>query len=276
MSITTNNSVGKLVRLGRIFRENSKSVISAMDHGVEKGPSIFSADSIDARKIISKVVDAGFDAAMVTRGVARSTSEVWRNKLGLIVKISGKTELRPTEEQSLQSPIGSVEDAVALGADAIATTIYWGSKFEDLMLQRYVETSKSCDNYGMPVLQLAYPRVEGKNNNDVEIVSYAARLALETGADAIKTYYTGDRESFRQVVAAAGGVPVLLSGGQMSERPIKFLEDVENVMEAGAKGIVMGRNVFQHENPVAMGKAVINIVHEGYSAEKAAKMLENA
>ena len=212
---------------------------------------------------------------MTTKGVARATHDIWQNKLGLIIKISGKTELRPNGEQSLQSQIESVEDAISLGADAVASTVYWGSKFEHTMLERFAQTSRTCEIFGIPILQFAYPRVERKNNNDVEIVSYAARLAFETGADAIKTYYTGDSESFSRVVKSAGGIPVLLSGGQMSEHAIGFLRDVENVMAAGAKGVVVGRNVFQHRDPIVMGKAIIKIVHEDYSAEKAAKLLNN-
>jgi len=260
--------------MGRIFREDSKSVIFAMDHGVELGPSVFTSDdSLDQRKILSKVVEAGFDAAMITKGVARSTFDVWRDKLGLIVKISGKSELRPKEERTLQSPIGSVKDAISLGADAVALTVYWGSKYEDKMMERFTEAVQTCEDFGMPILQLAYPEMEGGNNTDPDTVCYAARLALETGADAIKTYYTGDRESFARVVKCAGGVPVLLSGGQMSKQSVGFLRDVENVMAAGASGVVVGRNVFQHKDPVAMGRAVIKMVHEGYSAEKAAKLV---
>lgn len=261
--------------MGRIFRENSRSVIFAMDHGVELGPSVFATDdSLDSKKILSKVVEAGFDAVMITRGVARSTCDVWRNKLGLIVKISGKSELRPRAEQALQSPIGSVKDAISLGAEGVAITVYWGSKYEDEMMRKFTMTAEICERFGMPILQLAYPMVETGNNSDPDTVCYAARLALETGADAIKTYFTGNRESFARVVKSAGGVPVLLSGGQMSKRPISFLKDVENVMAAGASGVVVGRNVFQHQAPVAMGRAVIKMVHEDYTAEKAAKLVE--
>lgn len=269
------SSVGKLVRLGRIFAGDSKAVIFAMDHGVERGPEVFPGDVVNPRTILNKVVEAGFDAIMVTKGVAMSTHEIWKNKLGLILKISGKSELRSKEDQTLQSPFGSVDDAVALCADAIATTVYWGSKYEDLMLERFVRTLSESEASGMPVLQLAYPRVEGKNNNDVEVVSYAARLAFESGADAIKTYYTGDSESFSQVVKCAGGVPVLLSGGETNDQPLGFLKDVESVMAAGAKGVVVGRNVFQHKDPVKMGRAVIKVVHEEWSAKKAAKLLDS-
>jgi fructose-bisphosphate aldolase, class I len=265
--------VGKQLRFERIFRDDSRSVIFAMDHGFERGPSVFSDSALNPADIISKVVDAGVDAAMVTKGVAKVTSSIWRNKIGLILKISGKTELRPKKDQAIQSQIGSVEEAVKIGADAVATTVYWGSEFENEMLARLNETVEKSDSFGLPVLQLAYPRVEGKTNYEPEIVSYAVRLAFETGADAIKTYYTGSSESFSKVVASAGGVPVLLSGGAASEHPIKFLQDVQSVMQAGAKGVVVGRNVFQSKDPGAMVNAVKRIVHDEWPSEKAESLL---
>ncbi len=266
--------IGKQLRFERIFGNDSRSVIFAMDHGVEIGPSVFPPSALNPKDIISKVAEGGVDAAMLTIGTARATSELWRNKIGLIAKITGKNELRGKEGQTLQSPIGSVEDAIAIGADGVATTVFWGSKFEDVMLERLVSIVGKCETFGLPVLQLAYPRVEGKTNYEPEIVSYAVRLALETGADAIKTNYTGDKKSFSHVVACAGGVPVLLSGGAASEKPISFLEDVANVMAAGAKGVVVGRNVFENKNPQGMVRAVSKIVHDDWPADKAENLLK--
>lgn len=266
--------IGKQLRLERIFAKDSRSVIFAMDHGVERGPSVFPDSALNPEDIISKVVEAGVDAAMLTKGSAKATHHIWRNKIGLVMKISGKSELRSKENQLLQSPLGAVEEAVALGADAVAATVYWGSKYEDVMMGRFLSTSRECEKFGMPILQLAYPRVEGKTNKEVEIVSYAARLAFETGADAIKTYYTGDTKSFSKVVSSAGGVPVLMSGGEASDEPLKFLNEIASVMAAGARGVVVGRNVFQNKNPSAMARAVIKVVHDEWSPEKAQSLLK--
>ena len=196
------------------------------------------------------------------------------NKIALIVKLTSKTNLRPSEERLLQSPFGAVESAIALGADAVAATVYWGSQFEHEMLKQWIEIKKYADVYGLPALQLAYPRGPTiKNMYDVEIVRYGARAAVESGADLIKTYYTGSRETFAKVVEAASGVPVLMSGGPRREKPIDFLRDVKAVMEAGGKGVVVGRNVFQHKDPKAMMKAIVAIVHEDKDPEDVGKNL---
>ncbi|ADI31921.1 class I fructose-bisphosphate aldolase [Staphylothermus hellenicus] len=270
----TYNEVGKRIRLSRILR-NDRAVVFAFDHGVEHGPSDFPPEHVNPRVILEKVVDAGVDAIMMLPGIARLTWDIWGNKTALIIKVTSKTNLRPKDERLLQSPFGFVEDAVALGADAVAATVYWGSQYEDLMLQRWFTIRDAAETYGLPCLQLAYPRGPAiANRYDVEIVRYGARAAAESGADLIKTYYTGSLETFREVVKAASGVPVLMSGGPRREKEIDFLRDVWNVIQAGGKGVVVGRNVFQHKNPKAMIKAVKAVVHENKTPEEAVKLLE--
>ncbi|MEO3993873.1 MAG: class I fructose-bisphosphate aldolase [Desulfurococcaceae archaeon TW002] len=263
----TSNYVGKYVRLSRIMPDG-KSVIFAFDHGVEHGPKDFTEESIDPRSILSKVVEGGVDAVLLLHGIAKMTYDVWGNKAALILKITGKTMLRPEEHRYLQSVFGSVEDAISMGAEAVAATVYWGSQYEDIMLRNWFVIREAAEKYGMPCLQLAYPRnPQMKNIYDVEIVRYGARAASESGADIIKTYYTGSRETFAEVVKAAAGVPVLMSGGPKTQDVREFLAQVENVMSAGGRGVVVGRNVFQHKNPGGVIRALKEIVHEGKSLE---------
>ncbi len=266
--------VGKYVRLRRILPDG-KAVIFAFDHGVEHGPKDFPPEHVDPRVIISKVVEAGVDAIMMLPGMARITYDIWANRAALIVKVTSKTNLRPEDARLLQSVFGYVEDAVALGADAVAATVYWGSQYEDDMLRQWFMVREAAERYGLPCLQLAYPRGPAiKNMYDVEIVRYGARAAAESGADLIKTYFTGSRETFAEVVKAACGVPVLMSGGPKAPTPLDFLKHVKDVMEAGGRGVVVGRNVFQHPNPKGMMRAIMAVVHEGKEPEEAIKYVE--
>jgi class I fructose-bisphosphate aldolase len=266
--------VGKVIRLKRILRDG-KAVVFAFDHGVEHGPRDFPPEHIDPSAILKKVVDAGVNAIMMLPGMASLTHYIWANKVALIVKITSKTNLRPEEQRFLQSTFGYVEDAVALGADAIAATVYWGSQFEDSMLNQWFAIREAAERYGLPCLQLSYPRGPSiKNMYDVEVVKYGVRAAVESGADLIKTYYTGSRESFAEVVRVAAGIPVLMSGGPLREKPIEFLQDVKNVMDAGARGVVVGRNVFQSKNPGGMIRAIMAIVHEGREPEEVIRFVE--
>mgnify|MGYP001770646594 FL=1 len=266
------SSVGIRVRLGRILRDG-KTVIFAFDHGLEHGPKDFPEDRLAARAIIEAVVEAGVDAVMLLPGMARLTYDIWAGKAALIVKLTGKTEMRPDDVIHLQSRLASVEEAIALGADAVAATVYWGSEHEDQMVENWMLIKEAAEAYGLPTLQLAYPR--GRNIKDryaPEIVMYGVRAAVEVGADLIKTYYTGSRDTFAKVVEMAQGVPVVMSGGAVRERPYDFLVDVTNVLAAGGSGVAVGRNVFRARDIKAMARAVVGVVHEGLTPEEAVKM----
>ncbi|MGC9071928.1 MAG: 2-amino-3,7-dideoxy-D-threo-hept-6-ulosonate synthase [Acidilobus sp.] len=264
-------AVGVRVRLGRILRDG-RAVIFAFDHGMEHGPKDFPGDRLAARNVLQAVVEAGVDAIMLLPGMARLTSDLWAGKVALVIKLTGKTELRPEDAVHLQSRVATVEDAVALGADAVAATVYWGSEHEDQMVESWLAVKEGAEAYGMPVLQLAYPRGRHiKNRYDPEIVMYGVRAAVEVGADLIKTYYTGSRETFAKVVEMAQGIPVVMSGGAVRDRPLDFLVDVSNVLGAGGSGVAVGRNVFRAKDIKAMARAVVEVVHEGLSPEEAVK-----
>ena len=268
--------VGKKLRLSRILKQG-KAVVFAFDHGVEHGPSDFPPESIDPRSIISKVVEGGVDAIMMLPAMAYRTWDIWAGKTSLIVKLTSKTNLRPPDERLRQSVFGVFEEAIALGADAVAVTVYWGSQFEDQMLERWFSVKEKADRYGIPCLQLAYPRGPSiRNMYDVEVVKYGVRAAIESGADLIKTYYTGSEATFREVVKVAAGTPVLMSGGPARENFLDFLRDVESVMRAGASGVVVGRNVFRHPHPDRAVRAIAAVVHEGRTAEDAFELVKQS
>ena len=269
----TYSGVGKEIRLRKILPDG-KAVVFAFDHGVEHGPKDFPPQHVNPEVIISKVVAAGVDAIMMLSGIARLTYRIWGGKVPIIIKVTSKTNLRPENERLLQSVFGYVEDAIALGADAVAATVYWGSPYEDVMLERWFAVREAAESYGYPALQLAYPRgPEIKDRYHVDIVRYGARAAAESGADLIKTYFTGSKETFAEVVKAASGVPVLMSGGPRTSTPLEFLRHVKAVMDAGGKGVVVGRNVFQSNNPEGMVKAISKVVHEGLDPNEAIKYL---
>ncbi|MBP1912289.1 class I fructose-bisphosphate aldolase [Thermococcus stetteri] len=277
-SMDAYQSVGIRRRLKRFFRRDGRALIFAMDHGFEHGPTDFEPvwEHVNPRVIIRKVVRAGVDGVMMLPGIVRMAGDEVKPDRGLMIKLTSKTNLRPKDEQLLQSQLGYVEDAIKLGADAIAATVYWGSPQEDVMMRQFAEIASYAHDLGFPVVQFAYPRGPYINEKygkkeDYRVVMYGARAAAETGADMIKTYWTGSRETFAKVVDAAAGVPVLLSGGAKTENPVDFLKVVWEVIEAGGSGAVVGRNIFQRENPEPMIKALIRVIHRNEDPEEAAK-----
>jgi len=263
------SEIGKKLRLSRMLdKKTGKTVIIALDHGVEHGPSDFPEKVLDPRVIVRKVAEGGANGIMTHKGIAKHTAEEWSAKIPLILKITGRTQLAP-EELATQALVASVEDAVSLGADGVAITVYVGSNNEPLMLKDFGMIETMCRELGMPILALMYPRGPSiKDRFGVEVVRYAARLGGELGADIIKTYYTGSLETFKEVVKACT-VPVVAAGGPRKETAKEALEMVRDVMDAGALGVTIGRNVWAHPDPAGMTRAIHKIVIDNESVENA-------
>ncbi|MCE4614228.1 MAG: 2-amino-3,7-dideoxy-D-threo-hept-6-ulosonate synthase [Desulfurococcales archaeon] len=268
----TYSTIGKTIRLSRILNPKG-TLVFAFDHWLEHGPVDFPDDRINPRKILEDVVEAGVDAVMLTPGDAQLFYDIWSGRTSLIVKITGKTNMRPSDQRLLQSIIGTVEDAVRLAADAVAATVYWGSPYEDVMLKQWTAIREGAELYGLPALQLSYPRGPGiKDRYALNTVLYGVRSAVMMGADLIKTYYTGAKDSFAKVVEAASGIPVMMSGGPHRDSPLEFLMDLKAVRDAGAAGAVVGRNIFQATNIKAITKACRAVIRGEMKPNEAASM----
>lgn len=270
------SKIGKKVRLSRILdRKTGRTVIIALDHGVEHGPTDFPEPVLDPRVIVRKVVKGGANAIMMHKGLARFTSKEWAGKISLILKITGRTRLMP-EELAVETVVASIEDAISLGADGIAATVYVGSANEPTMLRDFGIIESKCQELGIPLLALMYPRgPKIKNRFDVQHVRYAARLGGEIGADIIKAYYTGSMKTFKEVVKSAAA-PVVAAGGARRETAREALEMVKDVIRAGGIGVAIGRNVWAHPDPVGMTRAVRKIVIENASVKEALKEVKTS
>ena len=256
---------GKKRRLQRIFRNDNRTVIVPMDHGVTVGP-IFGL--VNMQNVIDKLLLGGVDAIVINRGI---TKNVDTGNVGLIVHLSGITVHCSDPNNKVQ--ICSVADAVRLGADAVSVHVNVGAKEEAQMLSTMGKVACECDDFGIPLLAMMYPRgPKITDSHAVELVAHAARLGAELGADIIKTNYTGDTQSFKQVVDCCP-VPVIIAGGPKSETSRDVLQMVKDCVTAGGAGLSIGRNVFQHPDPVKMVKALSILVHNDASVSEAMKIL---
>ena len=256
---------GKKRRLRRIFRYDNRTVIIPMDHGVTIGPV---TGLVNMQEIINKLLQGGVDAVVLHRGVAK---HVDTGNTGLIIHLSGITKLCPDPTHKVQ--VCSVEEAVRIGADAVSVHVNVGAEQEARMLTKLGRVADDCDRYGVPLLAMMYPRGKKiQNQHAVDVVAHAARLGAELGADIIKTNYTGDAETFKEVIRSCY-VPVIIAGGPKIETAREVLRMVHDSLEAGGAGLSIGRNVFQHEKPTNMVKALSAIVHRGASVNEALKTL---
>ena len=148
-----------------------------------------------------------------------------------------------------------------------------GAQDEDKMLTNLGKVADECEVYGMPLLAMMYPRgPKIQNEHAPEVVAHAARIGAELGADIIKANFTGNIDTFKAVVESCP-VPVVIAGGPKCKTSEEVLQTTYDAIKAGAAGLSIGRNVFQHENPTLIVKALSAIVHEGASVEQALKIL---
>jgi fructose-bisphosphate aldolase/2-amino-3,7-dideoxy-D-threo-hept-6-ulosonate synthase len=170
--------------------------------------------------------------------------------------------------------VASVEETISLGADAVSVHVNVGAANESEQLKNLGDTAEICASWGMPLFAMMYPRgPKIKNQHDPTLVAHAARVGAELGADIIKTVYTGDIKSFGKIIRGCP-VPIVIAGGPKMATDRDVLQMASEAMEAGAIGISIGRNIFQHRNPTAMTRALVQIVHENTTVDKAMRELK--
>ncbi len=263
--------IGKEIRLERIIDRNSrKTVIIPMDHGVTVGPIEGLADM---RTTVSKVVAGGANAILIHKGIVRAGHRGTGKDVGLIIHLSGGTSISP--DPNAKELVCSVEEAIKLGADAVSAHINLGAETDKEMLAQLGYVSERCLEWQMPLVAMMYTRgPKIKNEYDVNNVKHAARVGAELGADIVKVPYTGAIESFAKVVQGCP-VPVVIAGGEKMDSDEEIFEMVEGALKAGAAGVSIGRNAFQHEKPDKMVEALSKMVHEAASVTEAVKILQS-
>ena len=257
---------GKQVRLSRIT-SNGRMLCVPFDHGVSIGP-VKGLDTIS--ETIEKVEQGGATAILVHKGIIRTLAKPAR--VGVIMHLSASTSLGLAPNRKVW--VASVEEAIRLGADAVSVHVNVGSKEEPEMLVKLGTVADECDKWQIPFIAMMYPRGEGiKDPNDPDTLAHVARIGAELGADIVKTPYTGDTDSFRKVVRGCPA-PVVIAGGPKSDSDHEVLQTASGAMKAGAYGVTFGRNVFQHEDPVKMVRALSLVVLENRSVEDALEVFK--
>jgi len=261
--------IGKEIRLERVFNRGSgKAVIVPMDHGVSSGPI---SGITDMKKAMVQVADGGANAVVVHKGVVARGHRKSGPDMALIVHLSGSTSL--ALEPNAKTLVCTVEEAIQLGADAVSVHVNIGNGHEKEMLTDLGNVAHTASKWGMPLLTMIYPRGERiRDEYDTQAIKHAARLGAELGADIVKVSYTGDPDSFRQVVEGCS-IPVIIAGGPKMDSDRAILEMVKGAMDAGASGTSIGRNVFQHHNPTKIVSALCMIVHGGATVDEALEYL---
>ncbi|MGQ9514201.1 MAG: 4Fe-4S dicluster domain-containing protein [Thermoproteota archaeon] len=265
---------GKEVRLSKIFDpRDGRAVVVAADHGLMLGPI---PGVHELERTLRRVVDGRPDAILLSPGQAESMSHLFRGRRApsLLVRVDWTNTFRdrtytlPVRETFFSS-VSDPRHALKLGAHAVVTYLFLGYEDEEREARHLSLVSRyaaECARFELPLIVEPIPlgpRVTKANS--AELVAIATRVAVEVGADALKVPYTGDPESFRKVVQAAAGVPILVLGGYRALSRRDLLEVIVETIEVGGSGVVFGRNVVQAQDPASVLKDLRAIVHEGRS-----------
>ena len=270
-------NTGKKARLHRILFKhglgNGTALFLPYDQGLEHGPRDFFENpaSADPKYIVRLAVEGGFNGIAIQIGIAEKFYWDYAGEVPLVLKLNGKTELPPDEEAF--SPVhAEVEEAVRLGADAVGYTMYVGSPAQAADFEQFKRIRSDAEALGMPLIVWAYPRgsaVDAKGGKDsFYAIDYAARTASELGADVIKLNFPNatkkagvkkeyadleiaEQDAVNAVVRSANRSPVLLSGGEKAGDE-GVIEKARMSMEAGATGLIFGRNIWQREYDESM------------------------
>jgi len=248
-------------RMHHLFKEDSRILIVAMDHaGFVDTPM---PGMIHPGETIRKVVAGGADVVMTTFGTATKFTEELAG-CGLILSASSG------------SPMGEyvVEAALSIGADGVKTMAYPWLDSDPNSVVNALRLGAECHKWGMPYLVETIPGgfMGGAEFKTPEKIAAGARIGAECGADFVKTFYTGDPESFRIVVENCH-VPLVILGGAKGNSDRDVLEVVKGAIEAGAVGVAMGRNIWQHQHPDKLVAAIASILHENATVDQALRKL---
>ena len=250
-------------RLSRIIKpKTGRTVMLAVDHGYFLGP-VHKLE--EPRRTVAPLLDYA-DALMLTRGVLR-TSVDEATSTPIVLRVSGGNSIIGKDLSNEEMTV-AIEDAVRLNVSAVALSIYVGAEHEHQTLVNLSRLVDEGESHGIPVLAVTAVGKE-LEKRDARYLALSCRIAAELGAQAVKTSYCDD---FQKVVKSCP-VPLVIAGGPKLKTELDALKLAHSAVNEGAKGVDMGRNIWQSNNAVGIIKAIRKIVHENASIKEASKLL---
>lgn len=245
-------NTGKLLRVSTWLRDQ-KSFLICLDHVLPHG---LEPNLVDVGTLLRRLVAGPADALVLHAGIATRFADLLAGRAPWIMKLTTNSYLAPDPEERVG--IGSVRDAVALGASGVAVNLFVGSPFESTQLKTLSHAVSDGERWGMPVVVFASPLL-GKRY-DPESTAFAARMAAELGADVVKTEYTGDSATFAMVVAACP-VPVLVEDSPLPLSPRGSLDTVVGAVSGGGAGVMFGERVAGGPESDELIRAIAHAIH---------------
>lgn len=258
-----NHDWGMKARLARIFKpKTGRTVMLAFDHGYFQGPTT----GLERMDITIAPLAKHADVLMCTRGALRTTIMPEVNKPVVLRCSAGNSILTELSNELVSVEI---DDAIRLGASAMAAQIYVGGEYEHKSIANVVKLIDTGTRYGIPTM--AVTGVGKDMVRDARYFGLATRIAGEVGAQFVKSYYVD--EGFEKVVLGCP-VPIVIAGGKKQPER-EALEMAYRAIDQGAAGVDMGRNIFQSSHPAAMLQALKSIVHQDRTGAEAFELFKD-
>lgn len=260
----TANHFARDLRLRRLYRGGGdRLVVVPLDHTISDGAVL--PGRIDS--LVGQLAGTGIDAIVLHKGSVRHVQPRWFTGLSLVVHLSASTVHAPDPDAKYL--VSRVEEALRLGADAVSVHVNLGSADEREQIADLGTVAEACDRWNVPLLAMMYPRGPRIGNpRDPALVTHAATLAMDLGADIAKVPFTGTAAEMADVVAACS-IPLIVAGGPSASTEDEVLSYVAEALRGGIAGVAMGRKIFQAHDPGLMARRVAQLVHQ--PAEPAAR-----
>ena len=265
---------GKKIRLNRLIQaETNTCLICAIDHGMTSPQFLSGLYDTEAR--VREAIAGGANVLMLGRGMAKKFCHMFHRDTSLALMLTASAAGRPSG--ALITPIGSVEEALRIGADAVVVYVALAGENAPEAITYVSKIGEACELLGMPfIAEAEYPNAYQSLNTmqgalGAEYLKRNARLCAELGADIVKVNWSSDQKSFAEIEQACDR-PVVLAGGTLIS-DAELLTRMQQVRDVGAIGCSVGRNVFEHQNPEAITAAISRVFRDKWPAEKALQEL---
>lgn len=259
-------ALGSKVRLARMFSHPSGNLFgTAVDHFVGYG-NVREDGLADLPAALDRVMRAKPDYVSIQPGAARHLWPQYAGQAALAIQAGCFTP-----DDRIRQLIATPEDAVRAGAEALAVAIPVRGSTEGDYIRWLTDSVNAAERFGMPVVAHVYPRDFSQGGKIVftpDEIAYAVRIGFETGVDVIKVGYTGDFASFRDTIASCP-VPVVMAGGPKTETLLDALKQTADGVRAGARGAVVGRNIWGHGDTEMAARAFKSVIHDGLDGDAA-------
>lgn len=231
-------------------------------------------------RVMSSLIDARPDAIQVNYGQADLLQAApQRNKPALVMRTDVGNAYNAARHREmwavLHNPDQPLLAALQMDAAAVVVNLYMIPDEPDIFRQCVENIGRlrhACERYAMPLMiepLVMAPAGQGAaygSIGDVEKMVPLVRLARELGADIIKADPTERVEDFHRIVEAARCPTLVRGGGKGELRAV--LDKSAALMAQGASGMVYGRNVYQHDNPAQVVRALMAIIHQAPAASR--------